>query len=91
MATIAVLSSHTPSLFWFRMDMMKEFMSRGWRVYAIANEPESEWVEKFKEKGIIYRQIVVQRNGMNPIGDLKTLNSIRRVLKEIKPDKVFIS
>ena len=89
MATIAVLSSHTPSLFWFRMDMMKEFMSRGWRVYAIANEPESEWVEKFKEKGIIYRQIVVQRNGMNPIGDLKTLNSIRRVLKEIKPDKVF--
>ncbi len=28
---IAVLSSHTPSLFWFRMDMMQAFADAGIR------------------------------------------------------------
>ncbi len=86
---VVVLSSHTPSLFWFRMDMMKEFLARGWKVYAIANEAVDEWSEKFSEQGIEYRQISIQRNGMNPIKDIKALNSIKKVLSEIGPDKIF--
>ena len=39
---IAVLSSHTPSLFWFRMDMMKSFQDKGHEVIAIGNEPETD-------------------------------------------------
>lgn len=86
---IAVLSSHTPSLFWFRIDMMKSFLSRGHEVYALGNEPESDWVEKFSELGIVYRRIDVQRNGTNPVKDLKSIGSIRQVLAEIMPDKIF--
>ncbi len=86
---IAVLSSHTPSLFWFRMDMMKAFKECGCDVFAIGNEDEKEWTEKFAENGITYRQIKVQRNGINPLNDLKTLFSIKRVLKEIMPNKIF--
>lgn len=86
---VAVLSSHTPSLFWFRMDMMKEFIDRGWNVFALANEDEELWTEKFKEYGIEYRKIEVQRNGVNPFKDLKTLISIKKQLGLIKPDKIF--
>lgn len=86
---IAVLSSHTPSLFWFRMDMMKEFQLRGYEVYALGNEDEDKWKKEFSKKGIIYRKIDVERNSVNPVYDLKTLISIRRLLKEIKPDKIF--
>lgn len=86
---IAVLSSHTPSLFWFRMDMMKEFLSRGHQVFAIGNESEGLWKEKFADNGIIYKSIDVQRNGVNPANDLKTLGSIKKVLKEIMPEKIF--
>ena len=86
---VAVLSSHTPSLFWFRMDMMKEFISRGWSVYALANEEEALWKDKFNEQGIEYRHIDVQRNGVNPITDLKTVKSIKKHLAEIRPDKIF--
>ena len=64
---IVVLSSHTPSLFWFRLDMMKSFLNLGWKVYALANEPESDWKERFIEHGIEYRQIDVSRNGLNPL------------------------
>lgn len=86
---VAVLSSHTPSLFWFRMDMMQAFIAQGHEVFALGNEPAENWKERFSEKKIQYHQIEVQRNGVNPLKDLKALVSIRRVLKDIKPDKIF--
>lgn len=87
--SIAVLSSHTPSLFWFRTDMMKEFVRRGYDVYALGNEEENKWVKKFRENGITYQQISVTRNGVNPFQDKKTLDSIKEKLRIIRPDKVF--
>lgn len=86
---IAVLSSHTPSLYWFRMDMMKMFREKGHTVYALGNEAENKWDLGFCKNGINYRQIDVKRNGTNPLADLKSLRSIKKALKEIKPDKIF--
>lgn len=85
-----VLSSHTPSLFWFRVDLMREMQAEGYEVFAAAQMPESDWTERFKEIGVIYRQISVSRNGLNPLGDLRTLKDIKRLLNEIKPDKIFV-
>lgn len=86
---IAVLSSHTPSLFWFRMEMMQQFIDCGCEVFAAGNEPESMWKEKFAKRGIVYQQIHVKRNGTNPVQDLKTFRSIISALKTIRPDKIF--
>jgi len=86
---VVVLSSHTPSLFWFRTDMMQAMQENGHEVYALGNEPEEEWSSKFAEKGITYRQVQVWRNGVNPLNDMKTLLSIWKMLKAIKPDKMF--
>ena len=77
---IMVLSSFTTSLFWFRIDMMKSFLAAGCEVVAVGDGPEGEWEPKFRELGIRYRQIPVQRNGMNPLHDLKTLWAIFRLL-----------
>lgn len=87
---IAILSSHTPSLFWFRLDMMKLMQERGHQVVAIGNEPEEQWRDKFLEYNIEYRRIYVERNGLNPINDFRTFYSILRVLKQIRPEKIFI-
>lgn len=86
---IAVLSSHTPSLFWFRMDMMLAFIAHGHEVVAVGNESKAEWSEKFSSQGIKYRQAFIQRNGTNPVNDIKTLFSLKKILKEEKPDKLF--
>ncbi len=86
---ILVISSHTPSLFWFRMDMMKSFIKLGYQVVAIGQMNESEWSGRFLEHGIRYRQIPVERNGMNPLHDLKTLRAIKQMLREEKPQKIF--
>jgi glycosyltransferase involved in cell wall biosynthesis len=86
---IAVLSSHTTSLFWFRMDMMKEFIKKGHTVIALGSEPEEKWKKKFEEYNIDYRQLNVERNGINPLKDLKTLKSLYTFMKKEKPDKIF--
>ena len=86
---IAVLSSFTTSLFWFRLDMMQSFRKAGHEVLAVGDGAEAEWCEKFADLGIRYRQIPVQRNGTNPVRDLKTLAALHKLLKEEKPDKIF--
>ena len=86
---IMVLSSHTPSLLWFRLDMMLEFKRYGCEVVAVGNEDEVKWCELFKKNGIIYRQAFLQRNGTNPLKDIKTLKSLRMIIHKEKPDKIF--
>ncbi len=86
---VLVLSSFTTSLFWFRIDMMQAFLREGHEVLAVADESEELWAEKFSQLGIRYRSIPVQRNGMNPIKDLKTLRALKQLLKEERPDRIF--
>lgn len=87
---IAVLSSHTLSLFWFRLDMMKEFINKGHTVIALGPDPLDEWKNKFEEYNIQYIQFYVLRNGVNPFKDLKTFWMLYLFMKKEKPDKVFV-
>ena len=87
--TVMVLSSHTHSLFWFRVDMMRAFTDKNCRVVAVGQEPESVWRDKFAEYKIEYRSIFVSRNGVNPADDLRTCSELKKLIAEIKPDKIF--
>lgn len=69
--------------------MMHSFIEKGYEVVAIANEKQDKWESAFKEVGIRYRSVDLSRNGTNPFNDLKTLKSIKEVLAEEKPDKIF--
>ena len=87
---VAIISSHTPALLRFRMDMMLFFKSIGHEVYALGNENEEKWEKFFAEIGIKYLQIKVNRNEVNPFNDIKTIFSIKKTLTKIKPDKIFL-
>jgi glycosyltransferase involved in cell wall biosynthesis len=86
---IAVLSSYTPSLYLLRLDMMRDFIKHGHSVIALGPEPEAKWRAKFKKIDIDYRQFYVERNGINPLRDLKTYKELYQFMKKEKPDKVF--
>jgi glycosyltransferase involved in cell wall biosynthesis len=86
---ILVLSSHTKSLFWFRMDMMRSFLRHGYAVVAVGSEPKDEWQDKFQKENIRYQSIPISRNGLNPFGDLKTYHAIKKLLEVERPDKIF--
>lgn len=87
---IVVLSSYTPSLFWFRIDMMQEFQRRGHQVIAVGPDNPENWKKRFEQVGIEYRQIYTARNGMNPLVDIKSYLNLKRFFKEEKPDKLFV-
>lgn len=87
--TILVLSSHTPSLFWFRMDMMQAFRAKGVKVVAVGSESNPSWAQKFSETGILYRCIPVSRNGINVLADIETYKSLKKLIKELNPQKIF--
>ena len=84
-----VLSSHTPSLLWFRLDMMLAFKNSGCDVVAVGNESSEKWAEEFDSYGIKYKQASIERNGTNPFKDLKTIKSLRKIIQEEKPNKIF--
>lgn len=86
---IAVLSSHTSSLFWFRMDMMKDFIKQGHTVIALGPDPEANWKSEFEVEGVHYKQLFVERNGINPFRDLRTYKELRQFMREERPDKIF--
>ena len=86
---IAVMSSHTPSLFWFRMDMMKHFQALGYEVVAIGNEDETAWKERFQKQNVRYLSVNISRNGTDPWKDVVAFQKIRRILKQEMPDKIF--
>jgi glycosyltransferase involved in cell wall biosynthesis len=71
------------------MDMMKDFIKHGHSVIALGPEPESNWKGKFEEHGVQYKQLFVERNGINPFSDLRTYRELKRFMKEEKPDKIF--
>lgn len=86
---IVVISSFTPSLFWFRIDMMKDFIKHGHTVTALGPDTDPIWKERFETVGIEYNTFFVERNGINPLNDIRTYRELNLLLREEKPDKVF--
>lgn len=86
---ILVMTSHTPSLIWFRLDMILSFIKEGYTVVAVGNEPVEKWQKEFDGYGIKYRQAYIERNGTDPLKDLKTLRQLKKIIKNERPDKIF--
>ena len=87
---IVVVSAHAGSLIWFRLDMMKDFMSVGHEVVAVGPESAPEVACALSDVGIRYEVIPVERNGINPLNDLKYLSALRKFMKRERPDRVFL-
>lgn len=86
---IAILSSHTLSLFWFRLDLMKELIKHGHSVIAIGSEPEANWSAKFDHFKISYHYLPVSRNGINPFTDIKTIVALYGLLNRERPELIL--
>lgn len=87
MSKIVIISQYSPSLIIFRGDLIRTMVELGHKVICLG--PEAGFEQPLQELGADYRQIPLHRTGLNPLKDVKTLFSLRKVLKETKPDIVF--
>lgn len=74
----------------FRRDLMIECRNRGHQVFAVGPGDESVWKKKFHNLGIEYHRIPLRRTSINPFHDLVTLFRLVKLLKIVKPDKIYI-
>lgn len=87
MSRIVVISHYAPSLINFRGELIRTLSSLGHSVTALG--PENGFESALSNLGAQYRQIPLQRTGMNPLKDLQTVVALTRAVRSINPDTVF--
>jgi glycosyltransferase involved in cell wall biosynthesis len=84
-----VLASLAPSLIYFRGDLIKALIAQNFTVYAAAPNMDAETSKILQSYGANPVEVTMQRTGMNPLKDIKTIFSIKKVLKENQIDILF--
>ena len=87
---ILVLSNSFVGLHSFRKEVFQRFRELGWEVYISSPikgmEEKADW---FKNIGCHIIETIFDRQGMNPIADVKLMLYYRRLIKYVKADVVL--
>jgi glycosyltransferase involved in cell wall biosynthesis len=84
----AVLVANTGfSLYHFRQELMKQLLSQGWMVVAVAND-EADYARKLKKEGIQFINIDIDHKGRNPFYDLLLIWRMNTIYRNEKPNIV---
>ena len=87
MAKILLVSHYARSLINFRGEMIKAFAELGHEVTSLG--PEKGFSGELKKLGADYREIPLDRTGLNPLKDMVTFFALVRMMRKLKPDIVF--
>lgn len=68
----------------FRGDLIKKIISQGYEV--VVTGPNQEHVDKIEELGARFVEIPMNKNGLNPLHDIKYLLTLKKLFKAEKPD-----
>lgn len=86
-----LIASLAESLNNFRGPLIKALQARGLQVHVAAPDiPNGSPIhQQLQDAGVITHEIPLQRTGTNPIADLKTLWSLWRLMRIVKPTQVL--
>lgn len=82
-----VLANNSGGLYRFRKELMEHLIEDGHIVYAVT--PFDNSVDELKLLGINLIEAEMNRRGTNPLQELSLLNSYRRIIKKIHPDRII--
>lgn len=85
---IFFVASFADSLINFRLQLMQSFVTNGYEVVALA--PQDWEVSKYlNTHSIRFLPIPLERNGTNPIADLKLFFALKKIMQVESPDILF--
>ena len=83
----AILFANTDwYLYNFRLDYAEFLKQQGWEVCFLS--PNGDHAVKLEEAGFRHIPLELSRNGINPLNEKRTINSIKAVYEKEKPDLV---
>ncbi len=77
-------SQHDFNLYRFRLPVMRALVEQGARVWALS--PSGEYSPRFREHGIEFVPIALDRKTLNPLKAWSTVHQLARILRDLKPD-----
>ncbi|MUU77194.1 glycosyltransferase family 4 protein [Winogradskyella endarachnes] len=86
---ILLIASFDASLIRFRGDFIKSLVDDGFEVFAAAPDFADEFKEKIKNLGATPIEFNLQRTGLNPFKDFKSILELKSIIKDKKIDIVF--
>lgn len=89
MSRIIVIGALAKSLLNFRGDLINALVANGCEVTAMSAQAEAATISSLARMGASFESFPVQRNGLNPVTDLKTLLSLRKTFRKLQPDVVL--
>lgn len=84
--SVLVIGSFAPSLINFRGVLLEDLVRLGWKVTAASPNIDETTRNCLDHLGVEALDIPVDRNGINPLGDLTYFIALTRALKRAKPD-----
>lgn len=82
--SIAFVHNTDTYLYRHRKALLRELVERGNVVFAVA--PPGEYVGDLESLGVRFVPWNVNRRGLNPVAELRSLINLRRILSDIRPD-----
>lgn len=89
MSRIIVIGSFARSLINFRGHLLKKMAENGHEVLACAPDASSDVQKKLKALGVAYRNIPINRTGLNPVKDIHTTFRLISLFWKEKPDIIL--
>jgi len=89
MSNVVIIGNVALSIVHFRGKLLEDMVSHGHQVVAFAPDLPGQASERLAQLGVRYRQIPMQRAGMNPFRDLQSLRALVVSLCQERPDVVL--
>jgi glycosyltransferase involved in cell wall biosynthesis len=86
---ILIVASASRSLIHFRGDFITSLIKNGFNVFTAAPNYTEETYQKLINLGASPKEFNLQRTGLNPIMDIKSIFELKSILKKNKIDLVF--
>lgn len=90
MSKILILANHYNTLRIFRRELIKKFVELGHEIIISIPSCEQEEIDNLVSYGAsVIITDEMQRRGMNPVKDIQLIKAYKKLLREVKPDKVI--
>lgn len=86
---ILIIGAYPNSIVGFRGQLIKKLVDSGHQVLVMTAAAEQDVVMQVQDLGAEFLPYDVQRNGLNPIADIKTFWQLSKAIRQFKPHKIL--
>ena len=84
---IAFVSYNTWTMYNFRLEVLKNFLDKGFRVLVIAEE--DKWAPLLMQMGCGFVAVNIRNRSLNPLHDLQLFFNLKQIYQKHRPDFIF--